>query len=359
MMIAVQGIQLGAFPLGFGSAPLFRARPPLPCTANEIVILPRPSAEYGIIRGDTKMPRAAANSRGIGRYLSGVTTMDILPRTSGIYQILCVPTGKVYIGSSANLRRRWREHQKYLTAGTWRKSNHYLMHAWRKYGAEAFEFTILEFVEPEHLLEREQYYLDTIRPFDPSIGFNSSPTAGSVRGIKLSDERRKSISNRQRAYMNTPEMKAAVSARKKGRSVTPESIEKFKAWRREHPVTDEQKAAHGEKMRGRKASEETRAKLSAIHRGKKRTPESIERSRQARIGSKRSDAAREKMSESAKARGPRLLYVWTILSPDGTEHTTDNMAAFCLEHNLHKSSMTLVAQGKQEHHKGWRCRRTS
>jgi hypothetical protein len=46
--------------------------------------------------------------------------MSDVPRTSGIYQIRCVPTGKIYVGGAVNLRARWYEHQRRLRRGSHR-----------------------------------------------------------------------------------------------------------------------------------------------------------------------------------------------------------------------------------------------
>jgi group I intron endonuclease len=40
-----------------------------------------------------------------------------LPRASGIYQIRCIPTGKIYVGSAVNLRKRWDQHHRSLRKG--------------------------------------------------------------------------------------------------------------------------------------------------------------------------------------------------------------------------------------------------
>lgn len=104
-----------------------------------------------------------------------------IPRTPGIYQWRCIPTGKIYIGSTLNLRRRWNEHLKALRCK--QHGNPHLQHAWDKYGENAFEFSILELVMfAEYLIEREQAWLDATRCYDPSMGFNICPTAGSSLG---------------------------------------------------------------------------------------------------------------------------------------------------------------------------------
>jgi len=78
--------------------------------------------------------------------------------TSGIYQIRCNPTGKVYIGSSCRIEKRWREHELHLIAGT--HVNPHLQAAWNKYGAASFELVIIEECGKETIRLREQQILD-------------------------------------------------------------------------------------------------------------------------------------------------------------------------------------------------------
>lgn len=76
----------------------------------------------------------------------------------GIYEIKNKLTGKVYIGSSKQIEKRWEQHVQALEKG----SHHsvLLQRAWTKYGKDCFEFTIKEECTKEQLLEREQHYLD-------------------------------------------------------------------------------------------------------------------------------------------------------------------------------------------------------
>jgi group I intron endonuclease len=99
------------------------------------------------------------------------------PHASGVYQIRCIPTGKVYIGSAVNLRDRWYRHRKSLSRGTHR--NRYLQNAWDKYGSQSFEFEILEYVDVSHLLLAEQKWIDSTSCTDRTIGFNLYNIAGS------------------------------------------------------------------------------------------------------------------------------------------------------------------------------------
>ena len=96
---------------------------------------------------------------------------------SGIYKITNEKTGKFYIGSAKDIEWRWFEHKRDLRLKS--HCNPKLQHSWDFYGGDKFTFTILEEVEPEKdkLLIREQYYLDTFKPYMREIGYNICPTA--------------------------------------------------------------------------------------------------------------------------------------------------------------------------------------
>ena len=79
-------------------------------------------------------------------------------RTSGVYEIRCLPNGKFYIGSATNLREQWREHRWGLRKG--KHYNIYLQTAWDNYGEESFVFSVLELVEELDLLHVEQLWMD-------------------------------------------------------------------------------------------------------------------------------------------------------------------------------------------------------
>ena len=77
---------------------------------------------------------------------------------SGVYAVLCVPTDQRYVGSTINLNKRWFNHRDELNRGV---SNHRkLQEAWREQGPQAFAWQVLEYVEPDRLVEREQYWMD-------------------------------------------------------------------------------------------------------------------------------------------------------------------------------------------------------
>ena len=96
-------------------------------------------------------------------------------RVSGVYRIYCASTDKAYIGSSFCMAERWRHHRAKLQHGTHR--NAYLQAAWDKHGADAFVFEVVELVEADRLVEREQYWISTARSSERAKGYNILSTA--------------------------------------------------------------------------------------------------------------------------------------------------------------------------------------
>ena len=79
-----------------------------------------------------------------------------------VYKITNTITGDFYIGSSKDVKKRWREHKK---PSTWK--NHpdkQLYQDMKNYGIDKFELQILAEVEPEHLKETEQQFIETLKP---------------------------------------------------------------------------------------------------------------------------------------------------------------------------------------------------
>jgi group I intron endonuclease len=107
--------------------------------------------------------------------------VDTIPDASGIYQISCITTGKIYVGSAVNLWRRWQQHRSRLRIG--KHANAHLQAAWDKYGEEQFAFAILEFVDVTYLLQAEQEWMVSTCCTDKTVGFNIADTAASPGGV--------------------------------------------------------------------------------------------------------------------------------------------------------------------------------
>lgn len=77
-----------------------------------------------------------------------------------VYEISNNVDDRVYIGSTLNQRKRWNEHKRDLFNN--KHVNIHLQNFVNKYGLNSLNFTVLEKVENNFLLIREQYYLDLI-----------------------------------------------------------------------------------------------------------------------------------------------------------------------------------------------------
>jgi group I intron endonuclease len=96
---------------------------------------------------------------------------------TGVYEIVCLPTNKRYIGSTTtSFKIRFAHHLHQLRNG--KHHSRYLQRAWNKYGHSAFKFTPIIFCEKDKVLFYEQMLMDKFKP-----EFNLSPTAGNNVGV--------------------------------------------------------------------------------------------------------------------------------------------------------------------------------
>ena len=80
----------------------------------------------------------------------------------GIYKIGNIVDNKFYIGSSKNIKHRRAAHWSGLRTKT--HPNRFLQRAYDQYGKLNFIFEILEECSLNILIEREQFYIDTLKP---------------------------------------------------------------------------------------------------------------------------------------------------------------------------------------------------
>ena len=80
----------------------------------------------------------------------------------GIYKITNTITGDFYIGSSKDVKRRWAAHK---WPSKWNECpNKQLYQDMQKYGVDKFVFEVLAEVEESFLKEKEQYFIETLKP---------------------------------------------------------------------------------------------------------------------------------------------------------------------------------------------------
>lgn len=83
-------------------------------------------------------------------------------KISGIYCIVNISNGKRYIGSSNCIRTRLWKHRAELRHN--KHENPHLQNAWNKYSEKNFDYYVVEECHVDILLEREQYYVNAMKP---------------------------------------------------------------------------------------------------------------------------------------------------------------------------------------------------
>lgn len=160
---------------------------------------------------------------------------------AGVYCWINIESGKKYVGSSVDLYRRFMQYYniKYITRAS--KSS-LICRALLKYGYSSFKLEILEYCETSVLIEREQYYIDLLKP-----EYNILKVAGSLFGYKHTIESLKKMSE--------------IS-----RNKSEETIAKLReaALGRTYQHTEETKNKIRDMMLGKKHTEETKEKLRLI-----------------------------------------------------------------------------------------------
>lgn len=93
----------------------------------------------------------------------------------GIYKITTKHNGKIYIGSSNNITKRFGSHISILN----RNKHHspYLQAVYNKYGVKNLEFSIIELTLLENKIEKEQYWMDYYKSYNKIFGYNVSKNA--------------------------------------------------------------------------------------------------------------------------------------------------------------------------------------
>lgn len=246
---------------------------------------------------------------------------------TGVYVILNVINGKVYIGSAARgIRRRAWQHLNALRKGV-HKSRH-LQSAFKKYGEDAFEFVVIEWCSPEECITREQVWLDEYEGADRRYGYNTVPTAGSQLGLVHSGETKEKLSRLtkeqwkrltpaerltfgrgMKGKKHTDEIKAVIAAASTGRRHSEETRAKMSAVQKS--IGDRNRSPeHRAKLRmawklrrlNRPVTDETRAKIAAAHRGKKKSAESRKRMSVAQRGRPKSETTKLKIAATLQGR---------------------------------------------------------
>lgn len=202
----------------------------------------------------------------------------------GIYKIKNIINGSLYIGSSVNLKKRFKDHLRLL-----KQNKHHsikMQNSWNKYGEDNFVFEILEYCKKDELLVKEQFFLDTYKP-----NLNICKVAGNKLGVKMSDKQKKILSEINKGKKLSDETKQKISLGNIGKSKNKGVLK-----------SDETKQKISMSCSGKTFSEETKIKLSNKRKLRVITEETKLKISKSHNGKIISEKTKLKMSESAKKR---------------------------------------------------------
>ena len=232
---------------------------------------------------------------------------------SGIYKIRNLSNDKCYVGSAANVFKRWRVHKCYLKSNKHR--NVHLQRAWNRHGEQNFVFEVIEEVQDKiKLIEREQYYLDALRP-----EYNICAIAGSCLGIKRSAEVKQKMS----------EAKKGEKHPFYGKTFSEEHRQKM----------SESKMGEKHYLFGKHLSEETRQKMSEAQKGE----------RHHCFGKHPSEETKQKMSESKKGeKSSSAKLTWEQINDIREKYKIGDCSQYKLakEYNVSRSCIQSVVENR-------------
>lgn len=114
----------------------------------------------------------------------------------GVYVIRNIDNNKIYIGSSNNMRKRLMDHKRELNKNI--HCNDHLQHSWNKYTEEKFECFIIEIINNnktnKFLRERETFYIQLYKSYEPENGYNIVHGGVGSLGIKPTKDKINKIS---------------------------------------------------------------------------------------------------------------------------------------------------------------------
>lgn len=167
-----------------------------------------------------------------------------LPKECGIYALLNLTNGKVYIGQSLNIHDRGRAHWCFLEGGN---GSRHLQKSWNKNRGKIV-IGVVELCSPEEMSSREERWIESTKSWVREFGYNLDKAArGSGR--------------------RSPETLERMSQIQTGRKHSLETRRKISEANKGQVISEEQRRITSERMKGSKGSDEKKLKCSIASRG--------------------------------------------------------------------------------------------
>lgn len=206
--------------------------------------------------------------------------------TSGIYQIRNLLDGKVYVGRSVTVEKRWSGHRTALRNGSHR--NPHLQAAWLKYGEGSFVFELLETAPPENLPVREGYHCEALHVFDPSCGYNLD-VVDTIGRQTVSVESRQKMSASKRGKPGPWAGKTRVMSAEHKAKILAAAVSRRG---QKMILSDAERLRRGSQVAAIVQRDDVRAKLSALQKGQTKSPLTDETKRRISEGKRNGHANR-------------------------------------------------------------------
>jgi group I intron endonuclease len=217
----------------------------------------------------------------------------------GVYSIIfhTAHGDMVYIGSTCrSFKERFQKHMRLLR----RNESHSkkLQAYWNKY-KDTVKFSIIEVCDnPDSVVAREQFYIDTI---DKDHSLNLGPALPNpMFGKHLTQKMSKIISDANRRRIFTPEMRLRLSEAQTGRRHPEETKEKIGRGNKGKTVSPDTREKLRQANTGKKPTEETRKRMSESHRGRHHSRETLDRMSVIQRRIKQDPLGHDKRSEAVK-----------------------------------------------------------
>lgn len=234
-----------------------------------------------------------------------------------LYRITNKINGKIYIGQSVDVVRRWYEHKRVATKD---HPNMLISCAIKKYGNDAFDFEVIacckswDDANETEMLLISQYdsLVDNNKGYNVSLGGYNAPK--SEAWLKSMEEWRNSLTTEERAKISKKQSQATI----------------------------QQIAEKGHPAAGRIVSEDTRQLMRKIRLENpvEYTAEVRQRMSEAHIGTKDTEETKEKKSDSAKEAWERRIDYSRKCEAPGCDvsgkvkYKIVNDVRYCVKHGL-------------------------